>query len=119
MAKVDFTDNSKEFIDELKSKAQAALEPCGLMAEGYAKMNLQKPKAHSDGTSRPNVQSATLVNSISHAVDGESAYIGTNVEYAPYVEMGTSKSRPYPYLQPAVQDHESEYQAIFIQHLQG
>lgn len=30
-------------------------------------------------------------------------YIGTNVEYAPYVELGTSKMSAKPYLRPAVE----------------
>lgn len=36
-------------------------------------------------------------------------YIGTNVEYGPYLEMGTSRTKAQPYLRPAVQDHINEY----------
>lgn len=44
---------------------------------------------------------------------GEKAvYIGTNVEYAAYVEMGTSKSEAQPFLKPAVTDHREEYKRI-------
>ena len=32
-------------------------------------------------------------------------YIGTNVEYAPYVELGTSKMNAKPYLRPAVENN--------------
>lgn len=106
MAKVDFTDNSKEFIEELLSRVPVALEACGLQGEGYAKMLCP-------------VDTGNLRNSITHDTDDKTAYIGTNVYYAPYVEMGTSKTDPQPFLQPAVQDHESEYQAIFQQYLKG
>lgn len=32
-------------------------------------------------------------------------YVGTNVEYAPYVELGTSKQSAKPYLRPAVEQN--------------
>ena len=106
MAKVNFTDNSAKFIEELQSKAQTALVACGLQAEGYAKMLCP-------------VDTGRLRNSILSETDDTTAYIGTNVEYAAYVEMGTSKTKAQPYLQPAGQDHESEYQSIFKQYLEG
>lgn len=44
---------------------------------------------------------------------GEKAvYIGSNVEYAPYVEMGTQRTKAQPYLKPAAEDHLDEYKAI-------
>ena len=46
--------------------------------------------------------------------DGEMAvYIGTNVEYAPYVELGTSNSKPQPFIKPAVENHKAEYVSVF------
>lgn len=41
-----------------------------------------------------------------------SVVIGTNVEYAPYVEMGTSKMAGRPYLRPAIDNHIREYEQI-------
>lgn len=35
-----------------------------------------------------------------------SAEVGTNVEYAPYVEFGTNKQRAQPYLRPAAMEGE-------------
>ena len=37
------------------------------------------------------VDSGQLRGSITHKVDGNEARIGTNVEYAPYIEFGTGK----------------------------
>lgn len=39
-------------------------------------------------------------------------YIGTNVEYAPYVELGTSHHKEQPFLKPAVVNHVNEYKRI-------
>jgi len=36
------------------------------------------------------------------------ARIGTNVEYGPYVELGTSRMRAQPYLRPALDAKRSE-----------
>ena len=45
--------------------------------------------------------------------DGEpAAYIGTNVEYAPYVCLGTMHMKVQPFLKPAVNDHKDEYRKI-------
>jgi phage gpG-like protein len=54
----------------------------------------------------PRVRTGRLRSSITWAV-GEDTLglyvdIGTNVEYAPYVELGTSHARPYPFLRPAL-----------------
>ena len=36
------------------------------------------------------------------------ARIGTNIEYGPYVELGTSRMRAQPYLRPAYDAHRGE-----------
>lgn len=100
------TDNSDKFLDALRDMKPIALEAVGLQAEGYAKLLCP-------------VDTGNLRNSISHTQDGESAYIGTNVEYAAYVEMGTSRSRAQPYLKPAAENHKDEYRAIFEQYMKG
>lgn len=47
----------------------------------------------------------------------KAVYVGTNVEYAPYIEFGTSRMNPRPYLKPAVQDHLQEYRNIITKTL--
>ena len=83
----------------MTSAIARALEKIGLVAEGYAKRLCP-------------VDTGRLRNSITHADDGEAEYIGTNVEYAPYVELGTSRTRAQPYLKPAVVNHSDEYKKI-------
>lgn len=93
-------DNTDRVIKELQDKIKVALEECGLAAEGYAKRLCP-------------VDTGNLRNSISHTTDAENAYIGTNVEYAPYVEMGTSRTKAQPFLKPAATGHADEYKRIF------
>lgn len=99
-------DHSDEFIEELRRRIPAALEEIGLAAEGYAKRLCP-------------VDTGRLRNSITHTTDGDSAYVGTNVEYAPYVELGTSRTRAQPYLRPAVENNVSTYKKILDRHLKS
>ena len=70
--KVDYKDNSQQILSALEKGIKNGLEAIGLTAETYAK------KATPVCTGR-------LRNSISHTVDSEAAYIGSNVEYAAFV----------------------------------
>ena len=70
--KVDYKDNSKQVLSAMEKGIKNGLEAIGLTAETYAK------KATPVDTGR-------LRNSISHTVDGEATYIGSNVEYAAFV----------------------------------
>lgn len=76
--------SNRELVENATDEAiESALEAIGFQAEGYA-----KPLTPSD--------TGNLRNSITHVVqmgddDGDAVYIGTNVEYAPYVEFGTGK----------------------------
>lgn len=99
-------DNAQRIADAIDQALARALEGVGLVAEGYAK------KACPVDTGR-------LRNSITHQVrpSEKSVYIGTNVEYAPYVELGTSRMKPQPFLRPAAADHENTYRKIFESNL--
>jgi HK97 gp10 family phage protein len=63
------------------------------------------------------VRTGRLRNSISYGVDTDepAVYIGSNVEYAPYVELGTSKMRARPFLKPAVENYVGEYKDLLEQ----
>ena len=98
---VEIHDNSKEISENIKSALLRGMEKCGLTAERFAK----KLAPYDTGNLR---------NSITHEVDdGEPAvYIGTNVEYATYVCLGTIHMNAQPFLKPAVNDHKKEYKKI-------
>lgn len=46
---------------------------------------------------------SSITNELGQDGQGLVATIGTNVEYAPYVELGTSKMAAQPYLLPALE----------------
>lgn len=125
-----FIDNSKLFQETFAAAIRRALERCGMQAEGYAK----------DLTP---VDTGNLRNSITHKVLEKEVHIGTNNEYAAYVELGTGKEaeggRPdpwvyqddegrwhwtagnpaQPYLKPAVADHKQTYRNIIEDELKN
>ena len=128
---VEVTSHRIEVIEAKNEAIARALETIGLVAERYAK-------------EKAPVDTGRLRNSISHQVDDETVYVGTNVEYAPYLEFGTGKfaesggrptpwsyqdskgdwhttngMKPQPYLRPAIDDHMSEYKQIVQNELQN
>lgn len=106
MSNFKFKSRKDEVLDELDSALEVALEEIGLTAEGFAKKKCP-------------VDTGRLRNSISHASTEDTAYVGTNVEYAVYVEMGTVNTKPQPYLRPAVTEHKDTYRAIVKRNLKG
>ena len=51
--------------------------------------------------------------------DKMAVYIGSNVEYAAFVELGTRRTKAQPYIKPAVMDHGGEYKKIVKEFLKG
>ena len=94
-----YKDNTEEVLAALEMAKKRGLEAIGLTAEGHAKKETP-------------VDTGRLRNSISHATDDEAAYIGTNVEYAPYVELGARGRKGVHMLQRAATEHTDEYKRI-------
>lgn len=116
---VKFDDHSPEVLAALKRATVRGLEACGAKAESYAKQELSRSKPHKIGPSRPNVITGRLRNSVSHSVQNNEMYVGSNVEYAAAVELGTRKSWAYPYLKPATTEHTGEYKTILANSLKN
>lgn len=74
-------DNSDEVLAELKNKTTLALDAVGA-------------KAVSDVQILTPVDTGDLWNSIDHVVDDNKVVIGTNVEYAIYVELRDKAKHP-------------------------
>lgn len=84
-------------------------DPNGPVGQDLARraINVEsRAKINASGRPGPNVDTGRLRSSITWELverpDGLVARVGTNVEYARYVEEGTDRSKPYPYLVPAM-----------------
>lgn len=134
------TDNSGEILYACDSAIDDALTIIGIKAEKYAKARC--PTGTPESTGIKGYRGGTLKNSITYDVHDKTLSIGTNVEYAPYVELGTgpyfeappaweefnvpgSKGigkgyvRPRPYLKPAIADHLKEYEDVIENELKN
>ena len=127
--KVNVTSNKKEYEKALEQVAEKVLTMWGMQAESAAKKLCP-------------VDTGLLRNSITYALAGQAAntteyqddareqtgfysgqaqadrgglrhvYIGTNVEYAPYQELGTVKMIAQPFLGPAIEQNIEYYRSI-------
>lgn len=100
---VQIIDNSEEVIATMREQAILGLQAIGQEAEGFAKDECP-------------VDTGRLRNSISNEVDTDevAVYVGTNVEYAPYVEFGDAKHTTgnAHFLRNSVTNHIERYQEI-------
>ena len=136
--------NVQEVLDSLDGKIERALTMIGIKAEKYAKNRC--PVGTEETTGIKGYRGGTLRNSITFDVkvegDEGTLTVGSNVEYAPYVELGTGPYfeappeweefdairgtgigggyvRPRPFLRPAIEDHLSMYGKIIENELGG
>ena len=141
-----FKDNSAEFQRAYEAALRRGLTAIGIEAEANAKKEITR-LVYSRGDKEKKYRlTGRLRNSITFALSGEGAnqraysddngvvysysgnapgqklsgvYIGTNVEYAPYVELGTSKMRARPFLRPAANEHAERYKKLMEAALKG
>ena len=114
---IRYISHLSEITSDLKQAKARSLEIIGGTAEGHAKDNLVK---------NGSVQSGTLLGSVAHEpISEDTEEIGTDVKYAPYVELGhnqqpgryvpaigkrlvASHVAAKPFLKPAL-NHGDEY----------
>ena len=106
---VDIIDNKDKVIKATNDQIMKGLNAIGQTAEGYAKDDCP-------------VDTGRLRNSITFEVvdDEKAVYIGTNVEYAPYVEYNEKARHDPPefgggkahFLRDAAANHGDHYEAI-------
>lgn len=137
---VRITDNSAAFLSEMQRKKGVVLEKIGELSETYAKMLC--PVGTPESTGIKGYRGGTLRDSITHDVDGDEMLLGSNVKYAPYVELGTgphfvpppeweqftttrgsgvghSYVRARPYIRPAIEEHRDEYKDLTEHEMRG
>lgn len=96
-------------LDEVKAisdeACERALEMCGQVWENHARDYAP-------------VDTGRLRNSIEHHLESsDTVAVQTNVEYAIYQEMGTSRQSGTPFLKPSGENHVAEYGKILEQML--
>ena len=124
-----YKDNTKEVLSTFDKAVERGLEAIGLTAEGHAKKDPNMP-----------VDTGLARNSIAHAVSGKEAsvkeykadkgdekgsysgtapndkdkavYIGSNVEYFPYIELVRPTITARHVLKNAATQHTDEYKKL-------
>lgn len=97
--------NEAEYVKLLHGPVVADLVKRAIRVEAQAKYNASSPPPSQPGEG-PSVRTGLLRASITWrpGADAESPYVdvGSAVEYAPYVELGTSRMEARPFLRPAL-----------------
>lgn len=139
-------DNSDEVLKAFEEQVERGLEMIGLQAERHAKENITKNGTVDTGLLRNSVthavsggspvlqsyentgyskrkdkrvpvQKGEYSGNVGSAAE-KAVYIGTNVEYAPYVEYGHQQYGggghvpAKPFLRPAAAEHNDEYKRL-------
>lgn len=129
MSEVIVKSNLPKVKAEFADRIPTILEGIGLKAEGYAIDEITRMKAVDTGRLRnsitfatenrqgtPNTQGGAQASPEDYtprmSPESGSVYIGTNVEYAPYIELGTYKMPARPFLRGAIANHQEEYKDL-------
>lgn len=101
---ITITDNSDEVLKALENAIDRALDAIGETAVGYAQDVI---------TEAGRVDTGTMRESVDTDHDERIVIVGTNLEYAPYHELGTSKGiKPIHFLKRAATEHTEEYKNL-------
>lgn len=92
------------FESALDQRLYEAMETLVLMVESSARQNAPVDS----GRLRSSI-SSQVSRTAASVIEGE---IGSNVEYAPYQEFGTSEMGAQPYLRPAFAAHQSDFRRL-------
>ena len=102
MADVTLKWNEAALTHLLKSPAGEV----GADLKKRAQKVVNQAKLNASGRPGPMVRTGRLRSSMTYTIGSESVYIvaivGTNVYYGKYLEFGTRRMPPYPFLGPAI-----------------
>lgn len=104
-APADFIKKLRRFEEVLADRLEEALERAVLIVQATA----QRLVPVDTGRLRASIESA--VKRIGDTI--VRGFVGTNVEYAPHVEIGTGSMDAQPYLRPAVEAHRPDIRNQF------
>lgn len=129
MSNVTVNSNADEVKNALLSQKAIVLEALGLEAQGNAIDEITSMEAVDTGRLRNSITWATATGQglpnqqggeaakpedykLSGTPEEDKVYIGTNVEYGPYIELGTSKMAARPFLKSAIMNYQKKYKQI-------
>ena len=92
--------HGKEVKKDMNRAIKAGLTASGMVVQSQAKLLCP-------------VDTGRLRNSIIFKIKGHSAFVGTNVEYAPHIEYGTVKMPPKSFLRAAIDEQRESIPRIF------
>lgn len=115
---VTIEDNSDLVRKALPDQLKMALTAIGMAGETNAKAHITDV-VYNTPQSPSYKRTGRLRNSLTYQVDENdlAVFIGSNVEYAIYIELGSSRMRPRPYLRPAITNHTDEYKRLAMEAL--
>ena len=104
-----------EVVAKMREATEAGLTACALKVQGQAKVltPVDTGRLRQSISYKTNTESDGELDT--NVIEGE-AIIGTNVEYAPYVEMGTSRQKPQSYLRAGLDYVKKDLPVIFKQY---
>ena len=131
MAKnIEYRDNTEEVLNALEAAIKRGNEAIGMTAERHAKKkcpvdtgrlrnsityalageetHVKSYRANKGGKDRETY----TYEGTADGKKGSGVYIGTNVEYAPFVENGARGRPPVHFLQDAAENHSDEYKKL-------
>lgn len=95
--------------------AKASIHSHGSSGRTYQKYNPRRTHTASSEGNPPNTDTGYLANNIYLEIDanGMGAEVESRAEYSEYLEFGTSKMRPRPFLQPALEANRRKIIGMF------
>ncbi len=113
--------DDRKYPDKWEKAMDKALPTIGLFVQGEAMLRVPVKSGRLRGSltyattrGQSNARNpAVPVDAVRRPYDKEEVWVGTNVEYGPYVEYGTRFSKAQPYLRPALDDNRDRILEIY------
>ena len=131
---VQIENNADLIREQMEACMKRALTAIGMQAESYAKESVNRAGAIDTGRLINSITYGTADRAGSHdytdnegthyadtigLAEEDAVYIGTNVEYAPYIEYGHHSYAGVHFLKDAAGNHTEEYKEIIKQSMEN